>query len=99
MKILGYLAPHDMFEGKVKKGDLYVRSQSVEEYYAFEAKKGILFYHLPAEIVTRWEAKFEQTEAEEQSQMWTELLALYLKSADNLETTLKNQNKFKLVRR
>jgi len=62
MKILGYLAPHDMFEGKVKKGDLYVRSQSADPYYAFEAKKGILFYHLPAEIVTKWEAKFEETE-------------------------------------
>jgi len=62
MKILGYFAPHDMFEGKVKKGDLYVRSQSLEPYYAVEAKKGILFYHLPAEIVTKWEPKYEETE-------------------------------------
>ena len=65
-KTLGYYAPYDMFEGKVKKGDLYVRSQSEETYYAFEAKTGILFYHLPAEIVTRWEAKYELTE----DQMW-----------------------------
>ena len=68
-KILGYYAPYDMFEGKVKKGDLYVRSQSAEPYYAFEAKTGILFYHLPAEIVTRWEAKYELTE----EQMWEDV--------------------------
>ena len=72
MKILGYKAPYDMFEGKVKKGDLYVRSQSVDPYYAFEAKKGILFYHLPAEIVTKWEAKFEETENNMWEKVWAE---------------------------
>ena len=92
-----FLAPFDMFGGQVKKGDVYVRSQSQEPYYAFEAKPGILYFHLPAEIVEKWEVK--KTEAEEQLEMWSELLAAYLKSPDNLETTLKNQNKFKLVRK
>jgi hypothetical protein len=51
-----YVAPFDMFGGQVKKGDVYVRSQSIEPYYAFEAKPGVLCFHLPAEIVETWES-------------------------------------------
>ena len=90
-----YVAPFDMFGGQVKKGDVYVRSQSIEPYYAFEAKPGILYFHLPAEIVETWEVK--KTEAEEQAEMWEELYDA-IPEVENTWDWVKTQNKFKLVR-
>ena len=90
-----YVAPYDMFGGQVKKGDVYVRSQSIDPYYAFEAKPGILYFHLPAEIVETWQLK--KTESEEQADMWDDLFEA---TPDDYypEDWVKIQNKFKLVR-
>lgn len=91
-----YVAPYDMFGGQVKKGDVYVRSQSIEPYYAFEVKEGLLCFHLPAEIVEMWEVK--KTEAEEQSEMWDELFEA-VPEDEYIWNSVKTQNKFKLVRK
>jgi hypothetical protein len=89
-----YVAPFDMFGGQVKKGDVYVRSQSQEPYYAFEAKPGILYFHLPAEIVEKWEVK--KTEAEIEDDMISEIWGLTTRSLNEFKALFK-QN-YKLIK-
>jgi hypothetical protein len=89
-----FLAPFDMFGGQVKKGDVYVRSQSIEPYYAFEAKPGILYFHLPAEIVEKWEVK--KTEAEIENDMIKEIWGLTTRSFNEFKAVFK-QN-YKLIK-
>ena len=89
-----FLAPFDMFGGQVKKGDVYVRSQSQEPYYAFEAKPGILYFHLPAEIVEKWEVK--KTEAEIEDDMIVAVWGLTTRSLNEFKAVFK-QN-YKLIK-
>ena len=89
-----YVAPFDMFGGQVKKGDVYVRSQSQDPYYAFEAKPGVLYFHLPAEIVEKWQIK--KTEAEIEDDMIKEVWGLTTRSFNEFKAVFK-QN-YKLIK-
>jgi hypothetical protein len=89
-----FVAPFDMFGGQVKKGDVYVRSQSEDPYYDFEAKPGILYFHLPAEIVEKWEVK--KTEAEIEDDMIKEIWGLTTRSFSEFKAVFK-QN-YKLIK-
>lgn len=50
VEVEGYRAPHDLYEGKVKKGAIYVKFAEVGY-----RPKGVNTYTLPKEIVERWE--------------------------------------------
>lgn len=61
-KIIGYLAPHDLFDGLIKKGDLVVLNPLGKKNKTYRAKNynpnG--YYVLPNEIVESWEPVYEQ---------------------------------------
>lgn len=54
-KILGYIAPFDMCNGKVKKGDLFIKTFAGDSY-RHDSLQGNT---IPKEIVETWEKKFE----------------------------------------
>lgn len=57
-KIVGYTCPMDLFNGEVKKGTIYKKKG---HYINWEPQKdgNISNYTLPEEIVTQWEAVYE----------------------------------------
>jgi hypothetical protein len=55
--IIGYKAPCDLFEGKVKKGTIYKKSIDGKVYFM---NMNSDIYSLPKEIVETWEAVFQQ---------------------------------------
>lgn len=57
-KIIGYLAPYDLYEGKVKKGTLFIKSSYSALYYYTNNKE----YVIPKEIVENWEPCYKTKE-------------------------------------
>lgn len=66
-KIIGYKAPQDLFQGKVKKGMLYIPGRdgypqpTLEDGFVYKCKEvaGVI-YHLPKEIVESWTPVYEE---------------------------------------
>lgn len=60
LQILGYKAPFDMFDGKVKKGDIYRFKDTLYVAYSPDSPNWeILGSGLPKEIVQRWEVIYK----------------------------------------
>ncbi len=59
-KIIGYKAPFDMFEGKVKKGDRYIKSIAINSDGTYRKDDGAnCYWAMPKEIVETWEPYYE----------------------------------------
>ena len=51
----GYKVPHDMFNGNIKKGDIYIKCNAVDYVYRpLTNKRGEMTHSLPSEIVCSW---------------------------------------------
>lgn len=51
----GYIAPYDMFNGNIKKGDIYIKCAADYVYRPLTNKQGEMTHSLPSEIVCGWE--------------------------------------------
>lgn len=59
-KIIGYLAPHDMFGDRIKKGDIFKRVLPGSNMYRTKDTGATQYsLHLPGEIVEKWQPVFE----------------------------------------
>lgn len=60
-KIIGYKAPFDFFGGKIKKETVYTYSALSFMYFPIQ---GSCLCSMPAEIVEKWEAVYEEEKLE-----------------------------------
>lgn len=58
-KIVGYKAPFDMYEGQIKKDELFTLSEN--RAYQYKTKDG---FYMPKELVETWEAVYEEEKLE-----------------------------------
>lgn len=56
-RIFGYIAPKDLFNGKVKEGDIYSKTNNADNTYGVICGKDYK-YTLPSEIVETWEPEY-----------------------------------------
>lgn len=59
-KIIGYKAPFDMYQGKVKNGDLFSITSNPNYYTSNNASDK----WLPKEIVEKWDVAYEEEKLE-----------------------------------
>lgn len=59
-KIIGYRCPFDMYNGNVKKGDIYVVATCVYLCYPKKNDYGSMTHSLPSQIVEQWEPVYEE---------------------------------------
>lgn len=61
--LIGYQCPMDLFGGKVKKGDLYVKTLDPSIYLPSELP--LRYFELPSEIVTSWTPIYRKPSADQ----------------------------------
>jgi hypothetical protein len=93
-EIEGYYAPFDMYGVQIKSGAIFTTDETYENCFSTSYDNGtkVKRVALPAEIVTKWQPKYKETEAD----IWHELFKSWNTMKLNTEELL---TKFTITRK